>query len=296
MRCAEEMTKTDITAPMTNFGGHSKSPSYGYYFFAPYILMLLVFLSVGGAAALLGRHLDNRLIYYLGVGTAAYGILTTIGWALARYVIPGNRVLVARKIIAELGLNGSEKVLDVGSGRGLYAIEAARQLTSGRVIGIDIWNPAAIDKLIFHHKFSQPTGNTIENACNNAVLAGVSHKIDFINMDAAHLQFSDQIFNVVVGGFVLSHLWRDQESVLREIRRVLKADGRVLIIDNVRDWTYCLLSTPHMFVWSYLRGRKAKRLSRNNWLNTIKRSGFDIQRCRAEKGIITLVCTKQQNT
>jgi ubiquinone/menaquinone biosynthesis C-methylase UbiE len=258
--------------------------------------MLLVFLSIGGVAAFLGLHLDIQLLFYIGMGTVAYGILTTIGWALARYVIPGNRVLVARQIIAELELSGSEQVLDVGSGRGLYAIEAARKLTSGRVIGVDIWDPAAIDKLIFHHKFSQPTGNTIENACNNAVLAGVSRKIDFINMDAAHLQFSDQTFNVVVGGFVLSHLWRDQESVLREIRRVLKVDGRMLIIDNVRDWTYFLLSTPHMFVWSYLRGRKAKRLSRKNWLNTITRSGLRVQRCRARRGIITIVCTKVKET
>jgi arsenite methyltransferase len=283
---------TNIALPRTSSRTKPKPPKYGYYFFAPYIFMLFVFLAAGATGMVLGLHLDSGVVYYLGIFTALYGVLTTLGWALARYVIPGNRVTVARQIIAKLNLRGHEQTLDVGSGRGLYAIEAARMLSSGHVIGIDIWDPGAIKNLGFHHSFSQPTSNTIENARQNAKLAGVSNKVEFTNMDAAHLEFADKSFDLVTCGFVIGHLWRNQGNVLKEIRRVIKDDGRLVIIDNARDLTYFLLSTPHLFVWSYLRGRKAKRLSKQNWFNTITRSSFHISRWGMQKGIITIECTK----
>ena len=283
---------TDPTFLQTTRTSRSQLPRYGYYFFVPYISMLTVFLAVGLAAALLGFNLSSRPIYYFGIATATYGVLTTAGWALARYVIPGNRITMAKRIIAELGLKGSEQILDVGSGRGLYAIEAARRLSSGRVIGIDVWDAAAVEKLAFHHRFSQPTGNTIINARKNVELVGVADKVEFINMDAAHLEFPGASFDLVICGFVISHLWRSQESVLKELRRVVKDGGRLIIVDNACDFTYFLLSTPHMFMWSYLRGRKAKRLSKKNWLDNIRKSGFQILNWRMKKGIIILECQR----
>lgn len=285
-----------IALPQTSNRYKPQLPKYGYYFLAPYISMLAVFLAVGVGAMALGFHLDSRVLYFIGIVTAAYGVLTTLGWALARYIIPGNRVKVARRIISNLSLNGSERILDVGSGRGLYAIEAAKQLSSGRVIGIDLWDPAVATKVSFHHQFSQPTGNTMLNARKNTRLADVADEVEFINMDAAHLDFPDRSFDLVTCGFVLSHLWRSQDEVLTELRRVIKDNGRLMIVDNVRDLTYFLLSTPHMFVWSYLRGRKAKRLSKRNWIEVIHRSGFNVSQWQVKKGIITIECAKNGYT
>ena len=39
---------------------------------------------------------------------------------------------------------GEEKVLDVGCGRGLLAIGAAKRLKAGKVTGIDVWNPEVL--------------------------------------------------------------------------------------------------------------------------------------------------------
>lgn len=285
---------TNLTLPRTDQRTRIEVPKYGYYFFAPYISMLAFFLIAGTVGIFMGVARQSPSIVYLGIATAAYGILTTIGWAVARYVIPGNRVAVARRIVSDLNLNGSERVLDVGSGRGLYAIEAAHRLSSGRVCGVDVWDAATVEDLSFHHRFSQPTGNTVDNAKKNARLAGVSDKVKFINMDAANLKFTESSFDVIICGFVLSHLWRNQREVITELRRVLKAGGRLMIIDNVRDLTYFLLSTPHLFLWSYLRGRKAKRLSRENWLTSIRQSGFRIRHWRMEKGIITVECVRDE--
>ena len=84
-------------------------------------------------------------------------------------------------------LNGTEKVLDVGTGRGLFAIEVAKRLTSGTVIGIDVWEPESIKRLNFVHKWAQPTGSSKDRACLNAKIESVEEKVNFINMDASNL-------------------------------------------------------------------------------------------------------------
>jgi len=43
-------------------------------------------------------------------------------------------------VIRNLFVIGGEHVFDVGTGRGLLLIGAARRLTSGKGIGIDVWS------------------------------------------------------------------------------------------------------------------------------------------------------------
>src|SRR5215204_744202 len=43
-------------------------------------------------------------------------------------------------ILNALGLNGHERVLDIGCGRGAVLTAVARRLTTGTITGIDIWS------------------------------------------------------------------------------------------------------------------------------------------------------------
>jgi ubiquinone/menaquinone biosynthesis C-methylase UbiE len=263
-------------------------PSYGYYCFKPYMVMLSLFLVLGLGIGFFGIKLNRTLFFSLGVGLIIYGILTTLGWVLARYVIPGNRMKIARKVIKDIRLSGSEFVLDVGSGRGLFAIETAKVLTTGRVVGIDIWDPENISNLCHHHKLSKPTGNTIFNAKRNSEIEGVAEKVSFINMDGNSTQFDSETFDVVVCAFVVGHQGEYGINMLKEMNRVLKPGGKLIVIDSFRDLTYLLLATPHLFVVSYLRGTKAKRLTKKNWKLWIGAAGFSIQRFEAKRSIMVV--------
>jgi SAM-dependent methyltransferase len=124
------------------------------------------------------------------------------------------------RLLGEISWRGDESVLDVGCGRGLWLIGAARRLTTGRAIGIDVWR-------------QDLSGNRPEAVRENARLEGVAERVTVLGGDARSLPFADASFDVVVSALVF-HNVRDREGrsrALHELARVLKPGGYVLLVD-----------------------------------------------------------------
>ena len=271
----------------------SKKSSYGLYGAGVYFFSLGIIVLIGAGASVIGFISQKPNFVLFGFCIILYGIISTSGWYFGRYVIPGSPVYFARKVISALSLKGTERVLDVGTGRGLFAVEIAKRLTAGKVIGIDAWVPDNIEKLTFVHKWTQPTGNSKDRACLNASIEGVEQKVKFINMDACNLNFSENSFDLIVCAYVIGHLGRHGRKALIEINRVLKPTGKLLIVDNCRDLTYLLMSTPHLFILSYLRGKKAKQLTSKYWISMLSETGFRLFSSEQKTGIIVLEAYKK---
>lgn len=123
---------------------------------------------------------------------------------------------------------GDETVLDIGTGRGLLLLGAAKRLTSGKATGIDIWNTEDL------------TANTKENALANAIAEGVADKIAVESMDARQMTFPDESFDIILSN-VCIHNIPDREGrkqACLEIARVLKKGGTALISDfkNIAEY------------------------------------------------------------
>jgi ubiquinone/menaquinone biosynthesis C-methylase UbiE len=118
---------------------------------------------------------------------------------------------------------GDEHVLDVGCGRGLLLAGAARHLTSGRAVGVDRWIHGAL------------SGNSPEGALRNAALEGVAGRVEVTEGDARELPFEAGAFDVVVSNFVVHEMdtRADRERMLREIVRVLRPGGQVVVVDFI---------------------------------------------------------------
>lgn len=123
---------------------------------------------------------------------------------------------------------GDETVLDVGCGRGLLLIAAAKRLTTGKAVGIDVW-----------HNVDQ-AGNRPEATWANARLEGVADRIDVKDADARQLPFADGTFDVIVSSLVLHNIHgrAERAKAVREIARVLKPGGRVALLDVAHTGEY----------------------------------------------------------
>jgi arsenite methyltransferase len=125
------------------------------------------------------------------------------------------------RILNMIDWKGNEMVLDIGTGRGLLVIGAAKRLTTGKSFGIDIWNAEDL------------TENKMENTIDNAVLEGVKDKVEIKNDNAINMSFPDQSFDVVISNLCLHNIYNieDRKKACSEISRVLKKGGTGLISD-----------------------------------------------------------------
>jgi arsenite methyltransferase len=115
---------------------------------------------------------------------------------------------------------GDERVLDIGTGRGLLLIGAANKLDrAGQATGIDIWRAEDL------------SDNTLDRLAENVALEGVENRVALMTQDARELSFADASFDVVLSLFCIHNIsdTAEQAKALREIERVLKPGGRVLI-------------------------------------------------------------------
>ena len=127
-----------------------------------------------------------------------------------------------RELILDLiTWRGDENVLDVGCGRGLMVIGAARRLTTGHATGIDIW--AAKDQ----------SQNSEFAAMQNAKIEELASRVTIQTADMRELPFTNQSFDVVVSNWVVHNLddINDRRKALVEMLRVLKPNGKILLTD-----------------------------------------------------------------
>jgi SAM-dependent methyltransferase len=114
------------------------------------------------------------------------------------------------ELVARASLVPGEHVLDVACGSGLVAFRAAEAVGPyGKVVGIDV------------------SGHMLDAARRRAEERRVRNA-SFERMDAEDLQLPDASFNVVLCALGLMYM-PEPEQALREMRRVLRPGGRMLV-------------------------------------------------------------------
>ena len=133
---------------------------------------------------------------------------------LRTYMTPD--IVEQRRIVMEaLAPEPGERVLDIGSGPGLMAVELAAAVGSeGRVDGVDV-------------------SDSMLAIANEQPRAEASAPITFTVAEALALPFAGESFDVVVSTQVYEYV-HDMPAALAQAHRVLKPGGRIVILDT--DW------------------------------------------------------------
>ncbi len=114
--------------------------------------------------------------------------------------------------IQRMAIKPRDRVLEVGVGTG---INAALYPTDCSVTGIDL------------------SGSMLERARERIARKGVRN-VRLLQMDAANLKFADDTFDIVYAPYVISVV-PDPVAVAREMRRVCRPGGRIVILNHFRS-------------------------------------------------------------
>jgi SAM-dependent methyltransferase len=149
-------------------------------------------------------------------------------------------------MLAKMDLRADENVLDVGCGAGWLVRLIAREVTEGRIVGMDI-----SDEMVRH---ARRVCADVENAL---FIVGASEEIPW------EANFFTRAVSVES-----SYYWPDPARALREIFRVLGEGCEAWILINYyRDNPYC-----HQ--WGSLLAIPAKLLSAEEWAALFREVGF----------------------
>jgi len=132
-----------------------------------------------------------------------------------------GKFLVWAELLDDLHLRGDEQVLDLGCGRGAVLLLAARRLTTGRAVGVDVWR-----------SFDQ-SGNSEEATRRNAVAEGVADRVQLHTADMTALPLQDDSFDLVVSSLAIHNIRgrAGRAKAVNEAVRVLRPGGRLMIAD-----------------------------------------------------------------
>ncbi len=178
----------------------------------------------------------------LVIGAALAGVGLLLGYRAARWrkdpsACPyGQRLWVElprpflgrtrlRRILAP---QPGQRVLEIGPGTGYYALHAARWVAPNGTLDI-----LDVQQEMLDHTMRRAGGLGLTNIAPRRA-------------DARTLPYPDDTFDVAYLVATLGEI-ADQERALKEIRRVLKPDGRLVIGEGFPD--------PHMVRFETLRAR-----------------------------------------
>lgn len=196
-----------------------------YGFDAPYAPLLM---ALGGicllalsAWRLCGGEMNSALRGFAAFAPGVAGLWLFLNAGFFVHATRAGKFAVWAERLDRLDLKGTERLLDVGCGRGAVLLMAAQRLPGGRAVGVDVWSTR------------DQSGNAEQVTRQNADLEGVADRVELHTADMRQLPFEDGSFDVVVSSLAIHNLSGagERAKALREAARVLKQGGKLVIAD-----------------------------------------------------------------
>ena len=139
-----------------------------------------------------------------------YRTATHLATRQSIYQFQQPRIDLPAAVLRLARLTGAETVADIGCGNGVYLAELARRGHRGRTLGVDL------------------SAGMLQAARASAGAAGL------LAADAAALPLADRVADITLAPHMLYHV-PDRPAAVRELRRITRPGGQVLVVLNAAD-------------------------------------------------------------
>ncbi|MCX6269981.1 MAG: class I SAM-dependent methyltransferase [Bacteroidetes bacterium] len=150
--------------------------------------------------------------------------------------------------------NEDSRIMDAGCGAGRSTIALGR-LFPGKISAFDLFNSDYIDG----------GGNTLLE--KNLELAGMTNRVEIVQGDITRTDYPEGTFDAVISSFMIDHLGDQKMNALNEINRILKPDGRLLMI----------VLTPSLTAFAILNVLSFFLTSGKKWKGLFNKTGFTLK-------------------
>lgn len=119
----------------------------------------------------------------------------------------------------------SALILDAGCGAGRTTLAVGRAVSAGEIVALDRFDADYIDnggRALLEH---------------NVRVARIDHRVRIVQGDITQMPFAAETFDNAVSTHAVDHLGAQKEQGLRELHRVLKTGGTLLLVVWVPGWT-----------------------------------------------------------
>lgn len=144
-------------------------------------------------------------------------------------------------------------ILDAGCGSGRATVEISKVAKKGQIVALDIFDGSE----------SIGSGDLLEN---NLKIAGITDQVRIVQGDVTDLEFEDNTFDTAISVLLLNNLGKAKLKGLKELFRVLKSGGKILIIVP----TLSLQTFAVMSVFSLIL------TSSKEWRSLFEQAGFSL--------------------
>lgn len=163
-------------------------------------------------------HLWGTLLSVLFYFYGGYFLLNAL-WMLFSSIWGKGKVF--QKMIKRMDIKGDEVVLDLGCGQGWFLTLIAPYLSKGRAIGLDSWQKKDLSR------------NSRDQVLSNLEKRKLNEKVDILDGDMRKIPLEDESIDVITASLSIHNLsnFDERKKVLAEISRVLKPNGRIVLMD-----------------------------------------------------------------